>query len=288
MPQITKADIASTSDHTDMLLTRLRECAYPTAEPLDISQGVLTCSAPLVMGQSAWIRGAQGCDGGTTLSYTGADVPMIGNDALKSLSRVRLESLRFSDKRVGATTGCVRWDRVHNNVSIHKCHFDRWPGHAIYIGAPSGSSSDCIEIDAWIVFDKPGSAGILLERLDNNVSIKLRADTAGGGAAITVQYVAPDNAVLDISGKHEVGDAASPFLLLPTNTYGNIRLHDVVQRCPKGVASDIVVMGNSTAPRLMLQNTTGTMHRSGSAGVLYQRDRGCRLYAPVFNHVVQP
>lgn len=283
MPQLTTADWASTDDHTDMLVESLKKCMYPTADPLCLAQGVWNYNSQLTMGQSAWIKGAQGCDGGTGLNWTGPDgIPsIVAQQYSTAMSRACVESIRFTYGGTGKPGQAIEWLFTANRTRIWACEFIRWPALAVHIGAPSGKSTDCVEVYAWFVYDDPNASGIAIDHLDNFAKLWINSDSSGG-PVVTISHTAPDDAWIRLGGKHEVHDSTTPYLYLPDNTYGTLRVGDAVQRNPLGVASDFIVQANSAKSRLSLDTVIGGMLNGPSGpGIVYQRDKNKRIYGPV-------
>jgi hypothetical protein len=231
---------------------------YGTSRRLVLPPGRIAFTTPLLIKQNGWVEGVFGAAGGTELWFAGADGDnALINTAGVALSFCHLSNFRLEDKRVNATSGRgIQFKEFCNGVSLRRMQVYGFPQEQIYIGADSGRAGDCVEIDdMWVLSTKASAKGILLERLDNNVSVRnvksdMATTPANDGYVIRCQNFASENTVISIdSVKHESSNRC-PTLSFPLTTRGNLSIKNVVQRNPAQAAAgagDVVQFGASSA-----------------------------------------
>ena len=287
-------------------------CAYR----LQIPVGRIAFGTQLTLKQSSWVEGIQAIAEGSELRWVGAD----GVDAITNqinISYFTLRNLRIKDFRSSPTSGRgVVIDRAVNGVVMQRLQVMGFPLEQIYVGADTGHSSDCLDMeDIWVTSTATAAKGILIERMDNNVSLRnIKSDIvttpANDGYVIRVANVANDNAVINISGvKHESNNRC-PTISLPLSTRGNLTISNIEQRNPQGGAGgagDVVQLGalaggsayavdgttagfttgasSESGGRLLLQNISGFNHGdwTGASGAATVRCLGTTsaIYGPV-------
>lgn len=304
MPTLTAADLASTTDHTDMLIDRAKKCLFPTSDPLVLPrtkpldplkpETPFICYQPLPYGVASLIMGAGSGDDGTKICYRGpADQGLLQMCSLNQ-SRGGLRHLCIVDERPDNSTNIdpeewlpgdylLSFEAERNGLELDDLKLIGRPGRHARFSAPSGYATDMIRARRlWLK-----NGGIMIERARKTLDFYwTHCDTRTPHPVFTIRGVKPDGAQISIrKWGHEVASTAgrAPWLYLPSHTYGNVALSDGIQCCPQNVASDIVEMANSRDSRLTVENVVGELHQMGASGsgIVYKRDTGERIYGPV-------
>lgn len=282
---------------------------YGASYRLALPAGRIAFSTSLNIKQNSWIEGVFGASGGTELWWFGAD----GQDALVNtagteLSLCRLANFRIEDKRTAPTSGRgISFKDFNNGVSLNRLQVMHFPLEQVYIGADSGQAGDCTDIDdLWLVSNKSTAKGLLLERLDNAISVRnIKSDLvttpANDGYVLRIMNVTNDNTAIEIDGiKHESNNRC-PTISLPVTTRGNLSIRNIIQRNPQGGAAgagDVVQVGalaggsayapdgtalgfttgaaSETGGRVTFENVTGINHSdwTGATGAAVLRGLG--------------
>lgn len=321
-------DLTGSNDNSSILQAVIDEAAFKfrsdlgfgASKRLRLPSGRIAFSTQLLLKQSLYCEGSYGVAGGTELWWTGGDsVTAITNTAGLETSFLRLENFRLEDKRTAPTSGRgISILDINNGVQILGIQVMQFPLEQIYVGAPPGQASDCVEIhNVWATSQKTTAKGILIERIDNQVSLShiksdLVTNPANDGYVIRCEVIPNDSCVIRISDvKHESNNRC-PTLSFPSSTRGNVVVQNVVQRNPQGGAAgagDIVQVGASasgsafvfnnsasgrttgatseTGGRMLVQNVAGANHTdwTGATGAATIRMVGSSsaVYGPVIN-----
>lgn len=282
-------DVTGNNDNSTILQAAIAASAYQTRDGytggtsyrLLLPPGKIAFSSQLTIGQNCWMEGSFGADGGSELWWSGADgVDAIVNTATSSFCY--LSNFRLEDKRVGQTSGRgITLKRAYNGTSLHRLMVMHFPLEQIYIGADSGTSSECIALDdIWVSSNKATSKGILLERLDNSIIINnIKSDIAttpaNDGYVIRCEIMAFDSAAIEISNvKHESNNRC-PTISLPATSYGNLSIRNVIQRNPSGGAAgagDVIQLGAAASASAYWFDNTGSGRTTGASS-----ENGVRL-----------
>ncbi len=277
-------DLTGANDNSTILQAAIDEAGFKLRSDLGfgasrrlyIPSGRIAFGTSLNIKQNSWIEGAFGAAGGTELWWTGAD----GSDAFintagAELSFCRLANFRLEDKRVSPTTGRgISFKDFNNGVSLSRLQVMHFPLEQVYIGADSGQASDCVEInDLWLLSNKTAAKGLLLERLDNAITVRnIKSDIvttpANDGYVIRIMNIANDNTAIELDGvKHESNNRC-PTISLPVITRGNVSIRNVVQRNPQGGAAgagDVVQVGAVAGGSAYAPDGTALGFTTGSA-----------------------
>lgn len=267
-------DLKGNNDNSSILQAWIDEVCLKSRPDLGFSGskrgvlpiGRLVFDTQLQVGQGSWLEGTSNVAGGTELWWGGADgVDAIVNKDVAELSYVRISNLRVEDKRSSPTGGRgIALQDVNNSITLERLQVMQFPLEQIYVGAESGEASDCVELaDVWVVSQKEGAKGILLERIDNYAILRrihgdLGTTPANDGYVIRIQTVPNDSTVVSIDTVKHEGWNRCPTISLPVNTRGNLSIRNVIQRnppAPSGTewaagaagAGDVIQIGASAA-----------------------------------------
>lgn len=211
----------------------------------------------------------------TWLSFQGgATENAIDFDGASELSRLELARFRLTDDRGTKTSGStIRLKRVKNRVCIREALIGGAPDDGIYVGADSGQSSDCVQIeDVWV---GAGRYGINVERLDNATiirgvkcdSIQANGDTLQAAVRVASIGAVPASGVIHISDvKHECTNGANTILIPDSATSGALLLESIIMRSS-------IVSGGGFVLRVSAGDGTGIVavnlaHDGTAAGVI--------------------
>jgi hypothetical protein len=244
--------------------------------PVFLPPGIYKISSPLQLnpGQTLLGHGLGGAGTNQTILrfYGGATADAIVMKGTNQ-SRVNIEGLRIEDARTGATGGCaINLQFVYNIVRIHRIAAMGWAGDAIQVGAASGNSSDCVDInDLWV---SSARYGLNLNRIDNLCLVRnikgdsLAAETVKMTSLIFIDHIQNSNVAISIEGAKLETDTGCHVLQLGSTMYGNL---DAVGLQMRGLTSrtggDVVRVENSAPETLISVRALGSGNFAGGAAV---------------------